>query len=72
VRVRVIGRRLFTDGLERAVYEVAEGRQYVLEGDGETVYGQWLWPADEPVITEAPPLLHPTTPADRSAEGRLV
>jgi hypothetical protein len=45
---RVIGRRRFTDGLERDVYEDDDGRQYVLDGDGEKVCGVWLWPADEP------------------------
>ena len=47
---RVTGRRLFTGGGERDVYEDAEGRQYVLDGNGERVYGQWLWPADEPMV----------------------
>jgi hypothetical protein len=69
---RVIGRRLFTDGIERDVYEDAQGRQYVLDPDGEKVYGVWLLPADEPVITEAAPLLHPTTPADRAGQGQPV
>jgi hypothetical protein len=45
--------RPFTDGLERDVYEDDEGRQYVLDGDGERVYGQWLWPADEPYVVTA-------------------
>jgi len=49
---RVIGRRLFTDGLERDVYEDAAGRQYVLDLDGAKVYGVWLWPADDPVVIE--------------------
>jgi len=31
---RIISRRLFTDGLERDVYEDATGRPYVLDGDG--------------------------------------
>ena len=44
------GRRLFTDGLQRDVYEDAAGRQYVVDGDGVRVYGQWLWPADEPFV----------------------
>jgi hypothetical protein len=39
---RAIGRRLFTDGIQRDVYEDADGRQYVIDGDGERVYGQWL------------------------------
>jgi hypothetical protein len=47
---RVIGRRLFTDGLERDVSEDAEGRQFVLDGDGERVYEVWPWPADETVV----------------------
>ena len=50
---RVPGRRLFTDGVERDVYEDAEGRQYVLGPDGERVVGQWLWPADEPHVVTA-------------------
>jgi hypothetical protein len=49
---RVIGRRLFTDGLERDVYEDAAGPQYVLDPDREKVYGVWLLPADEPVMVE--------------------
>jgi hypothetical protein len=44
----VVGRRLFTDGIEREVYEDASGRQYVFGPDGEQVFGQWLYPADEP------------------------
>ena len=51
---RVAGRRLFTDGIERDVYEDAEGRQYVLGPDGERVDGQWLLPADEPTVVECP------------------
>jgi hypothetical protein len=47
---RVVGRRLFTDGVERDVYEDALGRQYVLDGDGERAYGVWLLPADEPHV----------------------
>jgi len=50
---RVAGRRLFTDGIERPVYEDAEGRQYVLGPDGERVDGRWLAPADEPAVVEA-------------------
>jgi hypothetical protein len=49
---RVAGRRLFTDGIERAVYEGTEGRQYVLGPDGERVYGHWLPPADKPAVVE--------------------
>jgi hypothetical protein len=49
---RVIGSRLFTDGVERTVYEDAAGRQYVIGLDGEPVYGEWLLPADEPAVIE--------------------
>ena len=49
---RIISRRLFTDGLERDVYEDAAGPQYVLDPDREKVYGVWLLPADEPVMVE--------------------
>jgi hypothetical protein len=49
---RVIGRRLFTDGLERDFYEDARGRQYVLAPDGEKVFGVWVLPSDEPVVVE--------------------
>ena len=49
---RVAGRRLFTDGVERPVYEDAEGRQYVLGPEGARMYGQWLPPADEPAVVE--------------------
>jgi hypothetical protein len=48
----VVGRRLFTDGIEREVYEDDSGRQYVLGPDGEKVYGQWLPPEDVPVVVE--------------------
>ena len=34
---RMAGRRPFTDGVERDVYEDNEGRQYVLGPDGERV-----------------------------------
>jgi hypothetical protein len=47
---RVIGHRLFTDGIERDVYEDASGRQYAFGPDGEQVFGQWLLPADEPLV----------------------
>src|SRR5215831_14020720 len=41
---RVAGRRLFTDSIERVVYEDDEGRQYVLGPGGERVDGRWLAP----------------------------
>jgi hypothetical protein len=31
----------FTDGVRRPVIEEPSGRQYVLDGDGEPVYGIW-------------------------------
>jgi hypothetical protein len=62
---RPIARVRFVDGIERAVYEDADGRQYVVGYDGERVYGQWLPPADEPMIVG---------PADLSArpQGRAA
>jgi hypothetical protein len=44
----VIGRRPFTDGVERDVYLDAEG-QYIVD-DGERVRRVWHPHADEPVI----------------------
>jgi hypothetical protein len=38
------------DGVTRAVYEDADGRQWVVGRDGEKVYGVWVRPADEPLI----------------------
>jgi hypothetical protein len=35
----------------------ADGRQYVIDGDGQRVYGVWYYPPDEPapnVIVNAP------------------
>ncbi len=47
---RIIGRRLFTDGAERLVYEDADGRQYVVDDDGQRVEGVWLPSAHEAVV----------------------
>jgi hypothetical protein len=47
---RVIGRRLFTDGAKRPVYEAADGRQYVVDDEGRRVEGVLLVPADEAVV----------------------
>jgi DNA-binding XRE family transcriptional regulator len=44
-----IGRLKFTDGIDRDVFEDAEGRQFV-EDDGDLIAGQWLPPADEPAM----------------------
>ena len=40
--LRIVGKRNFTDGIEREVYEDADGRQWVVGYDGEPVAGQWL------------------------------
>jgi hypothetical protein len=40
----------FVDGIERDVFEDADGRQYVLGRDGEKLYGTWLHPADAPIV----------------------
>jgi hypothetical protein len=47
-----VGSRLFTDGAERCVYEDGDGRQYVLGYEGEPIIGQWLEPADEPLVVQ--------------------
>jgi hypothetical protein len=47
----------FIDGVWHPAYECADGRQYVIDGDGEMVYGVWFIPPDEPipnVIVNAP------------------
>jgi len=46
-----IGRLPFTDGIDRDVFEDADGRQFV-EDSGELVAGQWVPPADEPATVE--------------------
>ena len=51
---RIVGRRLFTGGIEREVYEDASGREYVFGPDGGKVFGQWLLPADEPLVIGPP------------------
>jgi hypothetical protein len=55
---RVVGRVPFVDGIEREVYEDADGQQWVVGYSGEHVYGVWIAPADEPTVvegTERPP-----------------
>jgi hypothetical protein len=44
---RIIGTPEFTDGAQRAVYEDGDGRQFVIDDEGQAVYGVWLIP-DEP------------------------
>jgi hypothetical protein len=53
VNERVLGLRLFTDGVERVVFEDSDGWQFVLDA-GERVHGNWLVTErlveDEPII----------------------
>jgi hypothetical protein len=49
----------FNDGPMRPVYEQHDGRQYVIDDDGEPVYGVWYIPreeADLPVVVKGPEL----------------
>jgi hypothetical protein len=46
---RVIGRLRLADGGARPVFEVADGRMYLLADDGTPVFGVWLPPAFEPL-----------------------
>jgi hypothetical protein len=41
----------FIDGVWRAVLEEADGRQYVIDGDGVKVYGVWHYSRGEPTPT---------------------
>ena len=41
----------FIDGVWRPVYERADGRQYIIDGDGDKVYGVWFIPPDDPAPT---------------------
>jgi hypothetical protein len=52
-KLRKICSTRFTDGIERDVFEYAEGRQFVKD-DGELLAGQWLPPADEPHMPARP------------------
>lgn len=48
----------FADGIRREVYEDTKGRQYVLDSDGEPVYGVWCIPREEcdwPIIVDDRP-----------------
>ena len=42
----------FVDGVPRPVFLNADGRQYVLDDDGQAVYGVWVL-IDEPLILTA-------------------
>ncbi len=39
-----LGERQFTDGTTRPIYRSDDGRQYVLDDEGEPGYGVWLNP----------------------------
>jgi hypothetical protein len=47
-RCRLLDERRFTAGTTRPVFELPDGRQYVVDG-GERIYGSWLPPSDEPL-----------------------
>jgi hypothetical protein len=48
----------FVDGVWREVWETPDGRQYVVDDDGEFVFGVWHLPhedSDEPAVIDVPP-----------------
>jgi len=47
--IRPIGETLFIDGTTRTVFEDADGRQFVIDDNGDRVYGVWVY-VDEPAI----------------------
>lgn len=49
------GHRWFTDGANRPVYLDTDGRQFVLDDDGQRVYGVWILEeeADAPIMVLA-------------------
>ena len=49
-KLHKLGSTRFTDGIERDLFEDAEGRQFV-EDDGKLVAGQWPPPANELAIS---------------------
>jgi hypothetical protein len=51
-----LGERQFTDGTTRPVYGADDGRQFVLDDQGEPMWGIWLHPDEyqEPVVIEPP------------------
>jgi hypothetical protein len=53
---RRVGRRAFTDGVDRDVWEDSDGQQYVIDDAKKRVHGQWLPPADEAVVVVRSPL----------------
>jgi hypothetical protein len=54
----IIGYRYFVDEARRPIYEDAQGSQYVLNDDGERVYGLYFFEEEEtcdvPVIADGP------------------
>jgi hypothetical protein len=56
----IIAYTWFTDGVKRAVYLEASGKQYVLDEEGEKVHGVWYIPPEESfgpdIIVDGDPL----------------
>jgi hypothetical protein len=54
---QLVGYQHFVDGTRRPIYEDARG-QYVMDDEGEPVYGLWLIPEpgsyDAPLIVQRP------------------
>jgi hypothetical protein len=48
--ILMIGEVVAVDGSTRTVWKEGDGRQFLVDDDGEKLYGQWLAPADEPII----------------------
>jgi hypothetical protein len=44
-----------TDGVERDVHQDKDGRQFVMDDEGDKVYGYWILmdDSDEPAIVDA-------------------
>jgi len=59
---RIIGKRRFTDGVERDVFEEPDGQQYVVAPVGEPVYGVWILSADGGPVRPSPSLWCLTSP----------
>ena len=52
-----IGDRPFVDGVTREVFADPDGRQFVLDNDGNPVYGVWIYvPEPVNILTESPAL----------------
>ena len=46
---QIVAHVWFVDAIKRTVFQQADGRQYVLDDDGEPVPGVWLIPKEEVV-----------------------